>query len=112
MNGPKLLKWHIPVLTFVWSIPPPPPIFWVENQKVMMTISCLLICRGVCMYRTVETQHLIIKGLPDSLRGEMWMLYSGAINEVGCFSHLSIGGAESSPSPTSSPLLAPPVVLS
>ncbi|XP_041466902.1 TBC1 domain family member 9B-like [Lytechinus variegatus] len=38
--------------------------------------------RGVCMYRTVETQHLIIKGLPDSLRGEMWMLYSGAINEM------------------------------
>ncbi|XP_071477877.1 TBC1 domain family member 9-like [Diadema antillarum] len=38
--------------------------------------------RGVCMYRTVETQHLIIKGLPDSLRGEMWMLFSGAINEM------------------------------
>ncbi|XP_030849072.1 TBC1 domain family member 9B isoform X2 [Strongylocentrotus purpuratus] len=38
--------------------------------------------RGVCMYRTVETQHLIVKGLPDSIRGEMWMLYSGAINEM------------------------------
>ncbi|XP_022105913.1 TBC1 domain family member 9-like isoform X1 [Acanthaster planci] len=38
--------------------------------------------RGVCMYRTVETQELIIKGIPESLRGEIWLLFSGAINEM------------------------------
>ncbi|XP_071954671.1 TBC1 domain family member 9-like isoform X2 [Antedon mediterranea] len=38
--------------------------------------------RGICMYRTVETQELIIKGIPESLKGEIWMLFSGAINEM------------------------------
>ena len=34
------------------------------------------------MYRTVETQELIIKGMPEKLRGEIWMLFSGAVNEM------------------------------
>jgi len=38
--------------------------------------------RGVCMYRTKKIHDEIMRGLPDSLRGEMWMVYSGAINEV------------------------------
>ncbi|XP_038052661.1 TBC1 domain family member 9-like isoform X2 [Patiria miniata] len=38
--------------------------------------------RGVCMYRTVDTQELIMKGIPESLRGEIWLLYSGAVNEM------------------------------
>ncbi|GAB6031060.1 TBC1 domain member 9 [Chamberlinius hualienensis] len=38
--------------------------------------------RGIEMYRTPEMQELIIKGIPDSLRGELWMICSGAINEL------------------------------
>ncbi|XP_033118031.1 TBC1 domain family member 9-like isoform X3 [Anneissia japonica] len=38
--------------------------------------------RGICMYRTIETHKLIIKGIPESLKGEIWMLFSGAINEM------------------------------
>ena len=38
--------------------------------------------RGMCMYRTHNTQELVLKGIPDSLRGEMWMVFSGAFNEV------------------------------
>ena len=34
------------------------------------------------MYRTVKTHELILKGIPDSLRSEIWLIYSGAINEV------------------------------
>ncbi|RDD38887.1 TBC1 domain family member 9 [Trichoplax sp. H2] len=37
--------------------------------------------RGVCMYRTSKTRELITKGIPDSLRSEIWLLFSGAINE-------------------------------
>ena len=39
-------------------------------------------CRGVCMYRTVKTHDLILKGVPDSLRAEVWLIFSGAINQV------------------------------
>ena len=38
--------------------------------------------RGVCMYRTKKIHDEIMRGLPDDLRGEMWLVYSGAINEV------------------------------
>lgn len=38
--------------------------------------------RGVSAYRTHKTHELILKGVPEKLRGETWMVYSGAINEV------------------------------
>ncbi|CAG2220459.1 TBC1D8_9 [Mytilus edulis] len=38
--------------------------------------------RGVCMYRTHKTQDLVLKGLPEKYRGEIWLLFSGAINEM------------------------------
>ena len=34
------------------------------------------------MYRTVKTHDLILKGVPDSLRAEVWLIFSGAINQV------------------------------
>ncbi|MEQ2219746.1 hypothetical protein XENOCAPTIV_023076, partial [Xenoophorus captivus] len=33
--------------------------------------------RGVCMYRTSRTRELILNGIPESLRGELWLLFSG-----------------------------------
>ena len=38
--------------------------------------------RGICMYRTPKTHELILKGIPDRLRGEIWILFSGTVNEV------------------------------
>ncbi|KAK2144685.1 hypothetical protein LSH36_737g04030 [Paralvinella palmiformis] len=38
--------------------------------------------RGICTYRTHNTQDLILKGVPENLRGEIWLTYSGAINEM------------------------------
>lgn len=26
----------------------------------------------------------MLQGIPDSRRGEIWMLFSGAVNELGC----------------------------
>ncbi|KAL3842336.1 hypothetical protein ACJMK2_020364 [Sinanodonta woodiana] len=38
--------------------------------------------RGMCMYRTHRVHELILMGLPDKYRGEIWMLFSGAENEM------------------------------
>lgn len=38
--------------------------------------------RGVSAYRTSVARELVIKGIPDKYRGELWMVYSGAINEM------------------------------
>ncbi|XP_041839732.1 TBC1 domain family member 9 isoform X2 [Melanotaenia boesemani] len=37
---------------------------------------------GVCMYRTEKTKELVLKGIPEGMRGELWLLFSGAINEM------------------------------
>uniref|UniRef100_A0A1A8BFQ4 TBC1 domain family member 9B n=1 Tax=Nothobranchius kadleci TaxID=1051664 RepID=A0A1A8BFQ4_NOTKA len=38
--------------------------------------------RGVCMYRTSRTRELVLNGIPECLRGELWLLFSGAQNEL------------------------------
>ncbi|XP_062416437.1 TBC1 domain family member 9B isoform X2 [Pungitius pungitius] len=38
--------------------------------------------RGVCMYRTSRTRELVLNGIPEALRGELWLLFSGAQNEM------------------------------
>lgn len=38
--------------------------------------------RGVTIYRTIETAKLVIQGVPQALRGEVWLTFSGAINEM------------------------------
>lgn len=35
--------------------------------------------RGMCMYRTAKTRELVLKGIPESLRGELWLLFSGEL---------------------------------
>ena len=58
------------------GLPGPSP----ESATAMLSFYC----RGVCMYRTVKTHDLILKGVPDSLRAEVWLIFSGAINQVIC----------------------------
>ncbi|XP_058239592.1 TBC1 domain family member 8B isoform X10 [Hemibagrus wyckioides] len=38
--------------------------------------------RGSAMFRTRKTRELVARGLPETLRGELWMLFSGAVNEM------------------------------
>lgn len=37
--------------------------------------------RGITMFRTTAIINLVIEGIPDALRQELWMLLSGAIHE-------------------------------
>lgn len=34
--------------------------------------------RGVVMYRTTDVAKLVLNGIPDSLRMDIWMTFSGA----------------------------------
>ncbi|XP_076830518.1 TBC1 domain family member 9 [Brachyhypopomus gauderio] len=38
--------------------------------------------QGVCMYRTEKTKDLVLQGIPENMRGDLWLLFSGAINEM------------------------------
>ncbi|XP_047235269.1 TBC1 domain family member 8B [Girardinichthys multiradiatus] len=38
--------------------------------------------RGTSMFFTRKTRDLIVRGVPESLRGELWMLFSGAVNDM------------------------------
>ncbi|XP_054734320.1 TBC1 domain family member 9 [Anastrepha obliqua] len=37
--------------------------------------------RGTSMFRTTEVINLIVEGIPDKLRQEIWLMFSGAIHE-------------------------------
>ncbi len=37
--------------------------------------------RGVSLYRTTELYELILNGLPDKYRCELWLMFSGAIHQ-------------------------------
>ncbi|XP_064422623.1 TBC1 domain family member 8B isoform X2 [Latimeria chalumnae] len=38
--------------------------------------------RGVSMFRTKKTRDLVVRGIPEALRGELWLLFSGAVNDM------------------------------
>ncbi|NP_001107709.2 TBC1 domain family member 8B [Xenopus tropicalis] len=38
--------------------------------------------RGVSMFRTKKTRNLVVRGIPETLRGELWLLFSGAVNDM------------------------------
>lgn len=47
-----------------------------------MTVSFVLLGRGISMYRTFETAELVVRGIPDKYRSEVWLIYSGAANDL------------------------------
>ena len=58
--------------------------YTVTFIKSQGTYFKLFFYRGISMYRTHQIYELILKGIPQSLRGEIWLVFSGACNEV-CF---------------------------
>ncbi|KAL8560078.1 hypothetical protein ACOMHN_041547 [Nucella lapillus] len=51
-------------------------------KEHLWDLHCAEYGRGVCMYRTHATHELVLKGIPEKYRGEMWMIFSGAVNEM------------------------------
>ena len=43
------------------------------------------------MYVVDELEELVLKGLPQKLRGHLWMILSGAENDVSLLIHSSVG---------------------
>ena len=37
--------------------------------------------RGISLYRTTELYELILEGLPDKYRSELWLIFSGALHQ-------------------------------
>lgn len=42
--------------------------------------------RGTSMFFTRKTRDLIVRGVPEALRGELWMLFSGIYTSEIAFS--------------------------
>ncbi|KAK2505426.1 hypothetical protein MC885_013431 [Smutsia gigantea] len=40
--------------------------------------------RTVCMFRTEKIRKLVAMGIPESLRGKLWLLFSDAVTELAC----------------------------
>ncbi|XP_042196567.1 TBC1 domain family member 8B isoform X1 [Callorhinchus milii] len=54
-----------------------------EKMKVQLwNIHFVEYGRGVCMFRTKKTRDIVVRGIPESLRGELWLLFSGANNDM------------------------------
>ncbi|OCT95254.1 hypothetical protein XELAEV_18012939mg [Xenopus laevis] len=41
--------------------------------------------RSVCMFRTEKIQKLVAMGIPESLRGELWLIFSDAVTEMASY---------------------------
>uniref|UniRef100_A0A8C3H2B3 TBC1 domain family member 9 n=1 Tax=Corvus moneduloides TaxID=1196302 RepID=A0A8C3H2B3_CORMO len=52
------------------------------SGSYIRTRNTLKFLQRVCMYRTEKTRDLVLKGIPESMRGDLWLLFSGAINEM------------------------------
>ncbi|XP_074603440.1 TBC1 domain family member 8/9 [Brevipalpus obovatus] len=90
-GGPSNGQWNVDPIEFeiqgplneIFPMHKEPEIIARENVKVQLWDLYFSDCgRGISMYRTNRARELVLKGIPDKYRGELWMLYSGAINEL------------------------------
>ncbi|KAM5145738.1 TBC1 domain family member 8B [Mantella aurantiaca] len=59
------------------------PIMLKEKMKEQSWNILFTECgRGISMFRTRRTRNLVVKGIPETLRGELWLLFSGAVNDM------------------------------
>lgn len=48
-----------------------------ESKEKMWEMHFNTYGRGISMYRTTDIASLVLQGVPDSLRMEIWMAFSG-----------------------------------
>ncbi|PIO39425.1 hypothetical protein AB205_0175820 [Aquarana catesbeiana] len=59
------------------------PIMLKEKMKEQSWSILFTECgRGISMFRTKRTRNLVVRGIPETLRGELWLLFSGAVNDM------------------------------
>ncbi|KAK9700703.1 Rab-GTPase-TBC domain [Popillia japonica] len=77
---------------FAWKCQPPlmtlfpltviPEVLKKQKKKEIKWESHFnLYGRGISMYRTTDVSELVLEGIPDNLRMDIWMAFSGAANE-------------------------------
>lgn len=72
-----------PALNTIFPLPTNPEVAARESVKAdLWKLHFLDYGTGISTYRTAKARELVIMGIPEMLRGELWMLYSGAINEL------------------------------
>lgn len=72
-----------PALNTIFQSETNPELLAKESVKVnLWKVHFLDYGSGISTYRTNKARELVLMGMPDKLRGELWMLYSGAINEL------------------------------
>ncbi|XP_069703909.1 TBC1 domain family member 9 isoform X3 [Periplaneta americana] len=71
-----------PLMTLFKLDSSPETIAKQETKEKMWELHFAEYGRGVSMYRTTEISKLVLQGVPDRLRREVWMSFSGAINEM------------------------------
>lgn len=76
--------WTIqPALNTIFPLPTNPELAARESVKAdLWKLHFLDHGSGISTYRTAKARDLVLMGIPEKLRGELWMLYSGAINEL------------------------------
>ena len=72
-----------PALNTIFPLPTNPESAARESVKAdLWKLHFLDHGTGISTYRTSKARDLVLMGIPEKLRGELWMLYSGAINEL------------------------------
>lgn len=71
-----------PALMTVFPLSPIPEVHKKQESKAKhWELHFNTFGRGVSMYRTTEVAKLVLQGIPDYLRMDIWMSFSGAANE-------------------------------
>jgi hypothetical protein len=81
--GPEIVPWKCqPPLMTIFPLSPIPEVHKKQQLKGKdWELHFNTYGRGVSMYRTTEVARLVLQGIPDYLRMDIWMSFSGAANE-------------------------------